>query len=114
MRNPERRLSERIPFHGQVGYFHLPPSINAPVFRTMNLSGAGVCLEAPSSFVPGAALSFHLITPDHQVADVHAQIIHCEPAQDGLYSVGVRFMRLAERDRAILSQQYETVQPKSR
>jgi hypothetical protein len=104
----ERRSAERIPIDCQVGYFHLPPMLNSPVFHTLNLSMVGACIEAPSSFVPGAALSFYLITPDHQVADVHSQVVHSKLVNPDLYHVGVRFTHLAERDRAVLIHQFET------
>lgn len=109
MASPERRSSMRIPVDCTVSFFHLPPSSSPPVFRTENLSMVGACIEAPTQFAPGAALSFHLITPDNQVADIYAQVVHTNLNSSALYHVGVRFTRLAECDREILAQQFERV-----
>lgn len=98
----ERRSSKRISAQCKIGYFHLPPSGDSPTFRALNLSAMGACLEAPCSFVPGAALAFHLVTPDHQVMDIRAKIIHARPVDSALYHIGVRFTTVAERDRAVL------------
>ncbi len=111
MTSLERRSSVRIPVDCKVSFFHLPPSSSPPVFHALNLSMAGACIEAPTPFVPGAALSFHLITPDNQVADIYAQVVHSELNASALYQVGVRFTRLAERDREILVRQFEHVRP---
>jgi hypothetical protein len=111
MTRPERRTVERQAIDCQVGYFHLPPSLHSPIFRTVNLSRVGACLEAPTCYVPGAALSFHLITPDHRVADIRAQVVHVKWVTPELYHVGVRFTHLAPRDQDILAQQLQSVYP---
>ncbi len=111
MASPERRSVERVPVNCRVSFFHLPPSSSPPTFHVLNLSPFGACIEAPTLFVPGAALSFHLVTSDHQVLDIHAQVIHSEANDSALYHIGVRFMRLAERDREILFRQFERVRP---
>jgi c-di-GMP-binding flagellar brake protein YcgR len=109
MTSSDRRSSERIPVDCKVSFFHLPPSSNPPIFRTLNLSLLGACIESPTLFVPGAVLSFHLITSDHQVLDIRAQVVHSESNSSALYHVGVRFTKLTERDREILGRQFERV-----
>jgi hypothetical protein len=59
----------------QVGYFHLPPSLDSPAFHTLNLRMIGTRIEAPTSFVPCAALLFHLFTPGNHVTDAQAQVV---------------------------------------
>ena len=103
----ERRSSRRIPAQCQIGYFHLPPSVESATFRTLDLSASGACLEAPCSFIPGASLAFHLVTPDHQVMDIRALIVHTHPVDPTLYHIGVRFTKIAERDRVVLQHQLQ-------
>jgi hypothetical protein len=107
MTDPERRSSTRLPIDCKVGFFHLPPSPNPPVFHALNLSLTGACIEAPNLYAPGASLSFHLFTPDHRVADIRAQVVYSQTASSALYHIGVRFIHLAERDRNILVRQFE-------
>ena len=103
----DRRTAERIPIDCTVCFFHLPPSSNPPVFHALDLTLIGACIQAPTPFVPGSVLSFHLVMPDNQVADIHAQVIHSEKNGSELYRVGVLFTHLEEYDRNLLVRQLE-------
>ena len=111
MPTPERRSARRIPVDCTVCFFHLPPTPNPPLFRALNLTLHGVCIQAPTPFVPGSVLSFHLVTPDNQVADIHGQVIHSEADGSELYQIGIQFTRLKESDRNLLARQLERAHP---
>ncbi|MBI5030539.1 MAG: PilZ domain-containing protein [Chloroflexi bacterium] len=111
MPTPDRRSAERMPVDCTVCFFHLPPTSSPPVFHALNLTLTGACIQAPIHFVPGAVLSFHLVTPDNQVADIHAQVIHSEEDNTKLYRVGVQFTHLAEYDRNLVARQIDRVRP---
>ena len=105
----ERRSTQRMPVDCKVSFFHLPPSSNSPTFRALNLSLTGACIEAPTPFAPGAVLAFHLITPEHQVADVRARVVHTILCAPTLYHVGVRFTHLSADDHDLLARQLDRV-----
>jgi c-di-GMP-binding flagellar brake protein YcgR len=102
--NEERRTSRRVPVQCPVKYFYLP-SLNAPETRTLDLSAGGARIEAVDPLTPGASVAFQIITPEHHVVDVRAQVVHRSFEEYRPYRVGVRFTGLSAGDRAILARE---------
>ena len=103
----ERRVSQRrqVPF--QVKYFYLPPEADPPSTRVIDLSTEGACVETLDVFQEGAAVAFFIVTPENQVIDVRAQVMHMEPAEHPPYRVGVRFTQLSSSVRGTLRRALE-------
>ncbi len=103
----ERRASPRrpVPFH--VKYFYLPPDVVPPSTRVLDLSIDGARIETLDRFPEGASVAFYLITPENQVIDVRAQVVHMEPGEHPPYRAGVRFTQLSPADRDVLQRALE-------
>ncbi len=103
----ERRTVQRkrVPF--QVKYFYLPPDANPPNTRVIDLSAEGACVETLDLFPEGASVAFFIVTPENQVIDVRAQVMHMESAARPPYRAGVRFTQLAPSDRVVLQHALE-------
>lgn len=100
----ERRALERRPLQFQVKYHYLPPSMTPPSTHTLNLTSRGAYVETLDPLQDGAAIAFFIITPDHQVIDVRARVVHSEQAKLTPFCAGVSFTHLSPEDRAMLEQ----------
>ena len=98
----ERRVSTRKPVRFQVKYFYLPPEANPPIMHTIDLSSVGARIETLDPLKLGASVAFFIVTPDVQVIDARAQVVHLEDAERPPYHAGVRFTHLSPSDRAAL------------
>lgn len=59
---------------------------------TVNISGGGICFEAPGPVEPGSLLAVELSLPDFESAVVSlGRSVWCEPRADGRYDVGMEF-----------------------
>jgi len=86
----------------QVKYFYLPPEASPPITHTIDLSSVGARIETLDPLKLGASVSFFIVTPDVQVIDARAQIVHLEHAERPPYRAGVRFTYVSPSDRAAL------------
>ena len=102
--NFERRALERRPIQVQIKYHYLPPSMTPPNTHTLNLTSRGAYIEALDPLPDGAAVAFFIITPEHQVIDVRARVVHSEQAKRTPYCAGVSFTYLSPEDRGMLDQ----------
>lgn len=100
----ERRALERKPLNFAVKYFYLPPEANPPSTRTINLTLDGALIEALDLLQQGASVAFFIVTPEHQVVDVRAKVMHARAAESAPFCAGVRFTYISAGDRAILEQ----------
>lgn len=103
----ERRSVARVPVNFSVRYHYEPPSLTAAQTRVLNLSQSGARMECYAWLVPGASVSFHIITPTQRVVDARARVVYIEPRAQPPYHVGVQFTALAPTDRATLHQELE-------
>ena len=103
----ERRAAERKPVPFQVKYFYLPPEAHPPSTRVIDLSADGACVETLDLFQEGASVAFFIVTPENQVIDVRAQVMHMERAERPPYRAGVRFTQVSPSDRAVLQSALE-------
>ncbi len=112
MQIQERRTSSRVPAHFSVQYFYRAPNTVSPATRTINATVNGARVEALDPLPQGAAIAFLLLTDDREVLDVRGQVVYVEPMaerQGVPYHAGVRFTKLAEKDRAVLLRALERV-----
>ena len=59
---------------------------------TVNISGGGICFNAPDSVEPGGLLAIELTLPDFNSAVVSfGRACWCEPRGDGTFQVGMEF-----------------------
>jgi len=100
----ERRACERKPLKFAVKYFYFPPEANPPITRTIDLTLDGALIEALDPFQQGASVAFFIVTPEHQVVDVRAKVIHGRVAESAPFYAGVRFTHISAGDRAVLQQ----------
>ncbi|MBI5301824.1 MAG: PilZ domain-containing protein [Chloroflexi bacterium] len=98
----ERRTVQRIPADFSVRYNYEPPSLMASQTRVLDLSLAGARMECYAWLIPGASVTFHLITPEHHVVDARARVVYIESRNEPPYHVGVQFTSLDAMDRATL------------
>lgn len=103
----ERRRSNRKPVNFQVRYFYLPPDANPPRTRTIDLSTDGACVETLDPLALGASVAFFIVTPQSEVIDVRAQVVHTQYAEHPPYRAGVRFTHLSTSDRVTLQRAIE-------
>jgi hypothetical protein len=61
----------------------------------------------PDPLIRGSVVAFQIITPDYQVVDACARVIHIQPSHDPFYLAGVYFTRLSENDRALLQREVQ-------
>lgn len=94
----ERRAALRVPTQCVVRYFYLPPSLNPPSTRVIDLSLRGACIEVPDPLIPGSIIAFQIITSEHHVVDVRARVVYALPRQDVFYRAGVSFTHISETD----------------
>jgi c-di-GMP-binding flagellar brake protein YcgR len=104
----EHRTSMRKSVNFQVRYFYLPPDANPPSTYTIDLSTDGACIETLDPLQLGASVAFFIITPETQVIDVRAQVVHTEYAEHPPYRAGVHFTHLSPSDRATLQRAIES------
>lgn len=103
----ERRVLPRKPVRFQIKYFYLPPDADPPPTRTIDLSTEGALIETLDPLQQGASVAFFIVTPEHQVVDVRARVVHTEPASNPLYHAGVLFTHVSPADRAVLERAIE-------
>lgn len=104
----ERRGTARKPVRFQIKYFYLPPDANPPVTHTIDLSSEGACIETLDPLQLGASVAFFIITPENQVIDARARVVHLGCSQHPPYHAGVRFTYLSPSDRALLERALES------
>jgi hypothetical protein len=95
---------ERRPLQFNVKYHYLPPSLTPPSTHTLNLTSKGACIETVDPLQDGAVIAFFIITPNHQVIDVRARVVHSEEARQTPFRAGVSFTYLSQEDREMLEQ----------
>jgi len=69
--------------------------------RTLNVSQGGVLLELRTPVKPGEMLSI-AIGFEENLVDVVGRVVHCERGENGLYSAGIQFDKIAAPAKAVL------------
>jgi len=108
---PERRQFVRINTNFVVSYYVYPGELNkTDMTLTQNVSLGGICFTTNKNFPMGTILHITLRLPkvDHLI-DVLAEVVYVQQEKNKklLFDIGVKFIKVANKDLMILEQTIE-------
>jgi len=106
----ERRAFPRVSVQCPIKYFYLPPSLNPPDTRVIDLSQVGACIEVPDPLILGSVIAFHIITSERGVVNAQARVVHVQAKANTFFRVGVQFVSPSENARALIARELEGAQ----
>lgn len=100
--NNERRSSPRVAVDYTVFYDY--SVANRPKTKLLDVSIEGAGLEALTPAPIGTVTSFVFVTHRFQAIPCQAQVCSVRPLADGKFRLGVRFLRLSEQGKQLVTQ----------
>ncbi|GAB4190565.1 MAG: hypothetical protein Kow00108_26060 [Calditrichia bacterium] len=98
MGDQQFRRDERIEAKNLVSYELYDSSgniIEEGMAVTLNISRSGALLKVKKPFPSNAQLGL-IVAIENDIVEVESVTRHCEPAEDGDYNVGVKFVAITE------------------
>lgn len=98
---PEKRRQPRVTFQGMVFAEQVetpPPSTNATMGKTIDISEGGVLLEADVHFPFLSVIKLGLVLGS-QMVDIKGQVVRLSKQRDGSIRMGIQFVDLTPADR---------------
>ena len=97
-----RAQNKRIDLLTQIVAQSLMGEIGEP--QAVVISEAGLEFRAPAPYSPGTTLDLKMaFMPQALGMLLRAQVIHCDPAGEGQYDIGVEFIGLSDAQRQLLA-----------
>lgn len=91
-KSPRKKSYSLVSFVEKEGKSDAGP---AAIGRTLNIGAGGIRLESLEPMEKGHKLDMEIAVGD-RVFSILGEVIYCQPMQDGMYAVGVRFQESRE------------------
>ncbi|MEW6359428.1 MAG: PilZ domain-containing protein [Planctomycetota bacterium] len=98
---PEKRKQPRVTFRGMVFAEQVetsPPSTNATMGKTIDISEGGILLEADCHFPFLSIIKLGLVLGSEMV-DIKGQVVRLLKQRDGSIRMGIQFVDMNAQDR---------------